>query len=99
MPQTTLNIQWPDRSQRSYYSPSTVVHDYFKPGESYRVREFLGLSRRAYQEASDRVQAKFGMACAGASTALAKIESHASKQNENEFVTILTHVVSDLPKP
>lgn len=94
MPETSLNIQWPDDSQRAYYSPSTIVHEYFEAGEAYSVEEFLGLCRRAYQEASDRVQAKFGMACTGASAALAEIESDASLQTKAEFVTILVDVLN-----
>ncbi|MEM1109515.1 MAG: MSMEG_0570 family nitrogen starvation response protein [Planctomycetota bacterium] len=89
MPETTLKIQWPDRTEANYYSPSTVIHEYFKTGESYPVEEFLQLSRRAYQEASDRVQAKFGMACTGASSSLAQIESDAQLQSREELVVVL----------
>lgn len=92
MPQTSLRVEWPDGSQCSYYSPSTIVHEYFKPGETYPVDEFLRMSRRAYQEASDRVQAKFGFACGGASDALDSIESDASQQSQGDDVTVLPTV-------
>ena len=89
MPETTLFVQWPDRTQRSYYSPSTVVHTYFPEGETYTVDAFLKRSRQAYQEASDRVQAKFGMACTGAASALAEIERDGQDQVTQESVTVL----------
>ncbi|MEM7812367.1 MAG: MSMEG_0570 family nitrogen starvation response protein [Planctomycetota bacterium] len=79
MPETSLNVRWPDETERSYYSPSTVVHRYFPVGEAYALAEFLETSRSAYQEASDRVKAKYGMACSGAAAALARIETDASR--------------------
>ncbi|MEM6260628.1 MAG: MSMEG_0570 family nitrogen starvation response protein [Planctomycetota bacterium] len=92
MPETYLHVEWGDRTKRSYYSPSTVVHQYLNPGETYPTDDFVEICRKAYQEASDRVKAKYGMACTGAATSFAKIESDAHQQAHSGPVTILTDI-------
>jgi uncharacterized repeat protein (TIGR04042 family) len=60
------------------YSPSTVVREYFAPGATYDVDEFIRLSRNAMQAASDRVAAVYGHPCSRAGATLAAIEQRAS---------------------
>jgi uncharacterized repeat protein (TIGR04042 family) len=56
------------------YSPSTIVKDYLREGESYSVTEFRERARTALRLASDRVRAKYGYACSRALDELAEIE-------------------------
>lgn len=77
MPEIHFQIQWPDGSKETCYSPSLVVKDYFIPGKSYPLKEFLERSRTALTIASDRVQAKYGFPCGRALGQLRLIETRA----------------------
>lgn len=70
MPAMTYTVRWPDASETTAYSPSRVIREYFEPGRSYSLSEFLGLAREATGVANQRVQAKFGFACSRASEQL-----------------------------
>jgi uncharacterized repeat protein (TIGR04042 family) len=74
MPEILFTIELPDGATKECYSPSTVVRNYFATGEEMSVSEFLGRSRKALAEASERVRAKFGFSCSSASAQLAEIE-------------------------
>lgn len=87
MPEIRFQIQWPDGSQQTCYSPSLVVKDYFTPAQAYTLTDFVERSRTALQIASDRVQAKYGMPCGRALSQLAQIESTAVQyQNHSQPV-------------
>ena len=77
MPAMHYHLRWPDASVSVCYSPSLVIKDYFEPGASYALPDFLQRIREATQIASDRVAAKFGFACSRAADQLAHIESRA----------------------
>ena len=74
MPEVLFTIQLPGGETKDCYSPSSVVRRYFAAGEEMSVGEFLGRSRQALGEASERVRAKFGFSCSSASSQLADIE-------------------------
>ena len=74
MPEVIFTIQLPGGETKECYSPSSVVRSYFAAGEEMSVAEFLGRSRKALAEASERVRAKFGFSCSSASSQLADIE-------------------------
>ncbi len=78
MPEMRFHIRWPDGRAEACYSPSLVIKDYFVPGESYDLADFLARSRTALQIASDRVAARYGMPCSRALHQLARIEAAAS---------------------
>ena len=78
MPEMRFLIRWPDGTAESCYSPSLVVKDYFSPGQSYPLAEFVGRSRTALGIASERVKEKFGFHCSRAMAQLARIESGAA---------------------
>ncbi|MBE9077303.1 MSMEG_0570 family nitrogen starvation response protein [Romeria aff. gracilis LEGE 07310] len=79
MPETNFQIQWPNGTQETCYSPSLVVKKYFEPGQDYPLTEFVSRSRESLRIASDRVQAKFGMPCSLALAQLQKIETAAEQ--------------------
>ncbi|MBD3883654.1 MSMEG_0570 family nitrogen starvation response protein [Phormidium tenue FACHB-886] len=79
MPEINFQIQWPDGSEATCYSPSLVVKDYFVPQTEYPLEEFVQRSRTALEIASDRVKAKYGMPCGMALRQLAQIESQAAQ--------------------
>ena len=78
MPEMHFRIRWPDGSAEACYSPSLVIKEFFNPGESYSLADFLTRSRTALAIASDRVEEKYGHACSRAAAQLLRIESAAS---------------------
>ena len=78
MPEIRFLICWPDGTAESCYSPSLVVKEFFSPGESYPLSDFLARSRTALNVASDRVKAKHGWRCSRAMAQLARIETAAA---------------------
>jgi len=74
MPEIRFQIQWPDGSQETCYSPSLVVKDYFTPNNEYELDDFVERSRTSLKIASDRVQAKYGRPCVLALGQLQEIE-------------------------
>ena len=77
MPEMRFLIRWPDGEAESCYSPSLVIKDFFVPGETYPVSDFVERSRTALNIASERVKAKYGFACSSAMDQLARIETAA----------------------
>jgi uncharacterized repeat protein (TIGR04042 family) len=78
MPEIRFSIRWPDGTAETCYSPSLVVKDFFAPGESYPVADFLARSRTALNIASRRVEKKYGWPCSRAMAQLARIEAVAT---------------------
>ena len=75
MPEMRFHVRWPDGTKEFCYSPSLVIKDFFVPGESYRLADFLSRSRQALTIASDRVRARYGMPCGLALGQLQRIEA------------------------
>lgn len=75
MPEMRFQVRWPDGAAESCYSPSLVIKDYFVPGESYALADFLERSRTALTIASARVAARYGHPCSLALGQLARIEA------------------------
>ena len=74
MPEMNFLIRWPDETTDLCYSPSLIIKDYFTPGESYALNDFVERARAALNIASQRVQAKYGMACGHALSQIREIE-------------------------
>lgn len=89
MPEMTFDVRWPDGSTASCYSPSLVMHDHLETGGRYRVAEFVDRSSRALREASDRVQVRYGMACASAVQQEAEIRQVAALFDADGEVEVL----------
>jgi len=47
MPEMRFLIRWPDGVAEACYSPSLVIKDYFAPGETYPLPDFVARSRTA----------------------------------------------------
>ena len=78
MPEMRFVIRWPDGRQESCYSPSLVIRDFLREGESYPSRRLPAAQPQALQIASERVEAKYGYACSLALGQLARIEAGAA---------------------
>lgn len=74
MPEMHFRLRWPDETETRCYSPSLVIRDYFVPGKSYAMPDFLTRSREALNIASERVRVKYGRPCSLALGQLAEIE-------------------------
>ena len=84
MPEVHFEVRWPSGLTRSYYSPSTIVHEHLKSGASYHVKDFLSRTEIAMNAASERVRAKFGYACSSAMDTLAQIQETAAAEQAVE---------------
>ncbi len=78
MPELRFTLRWPDGTQETYYSPSTVVRDHFVVGRAYPIVEFVPRCRRALTAASERVRAVHGYPCPRSLGQLARIEATAA---------------------
>jgi uncharacterized repeat protein (TIGR04042 family) len=92
MPEINFVIRWPDETTETCYSPSLIIKDYFTPGESYALTDFVDRARAALNIGSERVQAKYGMACGHALFQIAEIERRSADFNSNPdaFVTVVS---------
>ena len=90
MPEMHFLVRWPDGRETRCYSPSLVVEKYLAAGARYPVAEFVQRSGEALAIASDRVQAKFGMACSRARGQRAEIERLAAPfADGNDLVEVV----------
>ncbi|MCW0217658.1 MAG: MSMEG_0570 family nitrogen starvation response protein [Prosthecobacter sp.] len=89
MPSVNYTVELPDGKQRQCYSPSTIIHDYFKSGESMSMNEFVSRSRKALNAASERVRERFGFACSSAMDQLGEIENWGSSYPAEGTIRIL----------
>jgi uncharacterized repeat protein (TIGR04042 family) len=39
MPEVMLQLCWPDGEASDFYSPSTIVYEFFKPGDTLSIAE------------------------------------------------------------
>ncbi|HEX8322706.1 MAG TPA: MSMEG_0570 family nitrogen starvation response protein [Tepidisphaeraceae bacterium] len=85
----TFRVRWPDDSVSDCYSPSLVIKDFFEVGHHYPLADFVGRSREALTIAGERVKAKFGFYCTGASGQLAEIERRAAAYRTNVDAQVL----------
>lgn len=86
MPSVNFKVRWPDGEQVNYYSPSTVIHEYFTAGEKYSQAEFAERVHKALDAASERVYKKFGYYCTAAMGELEKIERKMQNLREQQTV-------------
>ena len=74
MPSVNFTVKWPNGQQDSFYSPSTIVYDYFKKGQQLQGQDFLTQAEIALHAASERVRARYGFARSSALDTLNRIQ-------------------------
>lgn len=84
MPETHMEIRWPDQSIESCYSPSSVISEYLQAGREYPLAEFVALCDQALNEASERVRRKYGYACSAANDQNEHIKRQAARQTAGQ---------------
>ena len=90
MPEITLVVRYPDSVVTHCYSPSTVMRQYFRAGETLPLTEFLRRSDQAFNHASERVRAKYGFACSSALDQLETIQESSRHYPADALVEIIS---------
>lgn len=90
MPETRFKIQWPDGSEETCYSPSSIVKKYLELDRDYELADFVERARTALNIASDRVKAKYGRPCGLAIGQLAEIQFKAAQFNSHSHPIVRT---------
>lgn len=91
MPAVQFFIRWPDGKEDKCYSPSTVIREYFKPGDKMPLSEFVQRSEAGLTNASERVAARYGYFCSSASDQLQLIRQQAeSFDDKDRLVAIMS---------
>jgi len=88
MPEVVLQLCWPDGDASSFYSPSTVIYDFFKPGDTLSIAELEQKAFAALEEASERVRARYGFACTRTNEEAGKLRRKIAKYSASEKVRI-----------
>lgn len=74
MPEVWFTLRWPDESEETCYSPSSVIHDHLKTGAVYPLEEFAKRIETGLNAASSRVEKMYGYPCSRAKAQLLQIE-------------------------
>ena len=77
MPSVNFTVKWPNGQQDQFYSPSTIVYEYFQKGQQLQGQDFLNQAETALHAASERVRARYGFACSSAMDTLNRIQNKA----------------------
>ncbi|MDD7973138.1 MSMEG_0570 family nitrogen starvation response protein [Roseinatronobacter alkalisoli] len=94
MPETYWTIRWPDGHEERCYSPSSVIAETFSAGQSYPLPAFMQSARRALEQASARVEQKYGFACSLAMDQLDRLERRAATFAGQKDARILCLAIS-----
>jgi uncharacterized repeat protein (TIGR04042 family) len=88
VPEVHLTLEWPDGRTSELYSPSTVILDYLKPGQSLTVSELTNRGLAALELASERVRARYGFACTRADEERLRLQQSADHYDGAALVQI-----------
>jgi uncharacterized repeat protein (TIGR04042 family) len=88
MPEVQLSIEWPDGRTTPFYSPSTVILNYLRPGEQLPVQDLTEKVREGLRQASERVRARYGFACTRADEEERKLLETADAYDREALVRI-----------
>lgn len=88
MPEVVLQLQWPDGQASHFYSPSTVVLEYLRPGETISVGELEQRGLEALRQASERVRARYGFACTRTDEEAARLRQQVACYGSDEPVQV-----------
>jgi uncharacterized repeat protein (TIGR04042 family) len=84
MPAVHFYLRWPDGQEEQCYSPSTVLQQYFQPGDTMTLAEFVRRADQALGQASERVASKYGYYCSSAADQLAVIQRRAASYPDQQ---------------
>jgi len=88
MPEVRFQLNWPDGQSSTLYSPSTVILDYFKPGDSLLASELESRGIEALRAASERVRARYGFACTRTDEEEARLRQWISRYGSSDTVRV-----------
>ena len=88
MPEVLLTLEWPDGRTTPLYSPTTVILEYLRPGQTLPVRELRQRGSEALQLASERVRARYGFACTRADEEERRLLDTAAAYEPDQLVAI-----------
>ncbi len=88
MPEVLLTLEWPDGNTSELYSPSTVILQRLRPGQSLPVSALRTEAINALEEASERVRARYGFACTRTDEERRKLETTAAGFDDTALVHI-----------
>ena len=88
MPEVRFQLEWPDGQSSTLYSPSTVILQYLKAGDSFCVSEFESLGVKALRAASERVRARYGFACTRTDEEEVRLRQWISRYGSSDTVRV-----------
>ena len=88
MPEVRFQLEWPDGQSSTLYSPSTVILDYFKSGDSLSVSELESRGIEALRAASERVRARYGFACTRTDEEESQLRKWISRYRSDDTVRV-----------
>ena len=88
MPEVMLELHWPDGEASRVYSPSTVVYEFLKPGDTLSIAELEQRGLAALREASERVRARYGFACTRTDEEASKLQKRLAMYSRSEMVAV-----------
>ncbi|GLR71228.1 MSMEG_0570 family nitrogen starvation response protein [Agaribacter marinus] len=92
MPEKRFEVRWPDGEVESCYSPSSVISQYFRAGQTLSLDEFVNLSEQGLKHASKRVEETYGYACSSAMDQLSRIQRKAKRLEAQDALQV--HIIS-----
>ncbi len=88
MPEVRLSLEWPDGLITELYSPSTVILEHLRPGETLPVAVLQTRGLAALHDASERVRARYGFACTRTDEEAAKLQRSVAAYGADQLVKI-----------
>lgn len=88
MPEVLLELCWPDGESSPFYSPSTVVYEFLKPGDRLTMAELEQKGLAALREASERVRARYGFACSRTDEEASRLQQRLARYPREATVDI-----------
>jgi uncharacterized repeat protein (TIGR04042 family) len=88
MPEVMLELHWPDGEASRFYSPSTVVYEFLRPGDSLSIAELEQKGLAALREASERVRARYGFACTRTDEEASKLQKRLAMYGRTDRVDV-----------
>ena len=88
MPEVRFQLEWPDGQSSTLYSPSTVILDCLRPGDSLLISELEVRGVEALRAASERVRARYGFACTRTDEEESQLRQWISRYSSDDTVRV-----------